>query len=415
MIQVAGLLLCGLAAVGLRVAGGFAVLLGCWTAGLVLLAGLAAGGPSRRAATAAREALLAEAFGTGVLALAGLALVTAAGADRLDLVASALPAPDAGDARAGWAGLGLLLAVAGRLGLPPLPWWPARITAAPPAVRVFLLAGLHPVTALLLWDRLDAWLLPWHLTLASWLGGAVSLLAIMAAAGERQAARRAAWLGMGHWAGLLAAGGALPAAWVLGGGLALVQLQTILVRWPAARQRALLGIGGAAVITAGMLSGLASVDGGPALLRLAGALLSVWVLGRWWQEAAMVAALPPSPTLRRPAVAMLARLARLGQGAGPLPLLVGAAARLLGQTVAGFDRIVLAGVADGLGLIGLGLGWTVAWIDRRGQDLFYGGISRLLAAAGHATVRAAGGRPQRVLAVAVALILGLAWLGRAGG
>lgn len=416
MILVLALLLCGVAALGLWLAGDFTLLLACWSVGLALHAGLAAQGRSRRAAAAAREAFLAESAGACVLAIAGLALALAVGTARLDLLAERLPslAPESGVAS--WAGVAVVLAVASRLGLPPLPWWPARLTAAPSAVRVFLLAGLHPATAILLWFRLADWLQPWHEVLAQWFGGSAAVLLMLAAAGERHAARRATWLGASHWAGLLVAAGApLAAVWSLAFGMGLVQLQTVFVRWPVAWQRLCLAAGSAGVLAAAVLSPPADPASGPAMLRLAAAMLSVWVFYRWLRDAASAAILPPAPLQRRPAVAPLAGVARRGQGSGPLPLLAGVSVRALGRLVAGFDRIVLAGVADGLGWIALGLGWLVAWIDRRGQDAVYGGAAAGIRLTGRAVVQVAGGRSRRALAAALLVILGLAWLGRSAG
>ena len=317
------------------------------------------------------------------------------------------------DSLRAWAGAGALLAAAGRLGLPPLPWWPARLAAAPPAARVFLLVGLHPATAILLRLRLDGWLQPWQASLALWLGGGGALLLMLAAAGERHAARRAAWLGASHWSGLLAAGSqaTLAAIWVLAAGMVLVQLQTVMVRWPVAVRRTLLAIGGLALAAAGLLSGLARADSAPAVLRLAAATLAVWVLGCWWRETSGDRFLRPGEPSRRPALAFLAPWARMGQRKGPLPALAGMAVPGLGRIASGFDRIVLAGLVEGLDRVGHGAGWLVAWTDRRGQDAVWSGASRLLGLAGRATVRVASDRPRRLLILGLLAILGLAWIG----
>lgn len=416
MILVLGLLLCGAAAAGLWLADSFMLLLAAWILGLVLHAGLAACGRSRRVAAAAREAFLAEIAGACALAWPGLTLMLATGANRLGPMAQGLELLEPGQGLPDWLGLGVLLAAVCRLGLPPLPWWPGRLAASPPAVRVFLLAGLHPATALVLWHRLAPWLQPWHQTIALWFGSGAALLLILAAAGERNAARRAAWLGASQWAGLLAAGREpLWTIWLLAAGLALVQLSIILVRWPAARQKLLLVAGGAVVLAVGLLTVRERSPSLPAILRLSAWLLAIWILWRWSREQFRLRSLPPPASLRRPAVAALGGLARLGQTNDPLSLLAGVVTRCLGRLVADFDRVVLAGVAEGLGWIGLGSGWLVAWLDRRGQDAVYLGALGLLRLGGQLVVYAAGGSQRRVLLAALLVLLGLIWLGSAAG
>lgn len=414
MIQAVGLLLCGVLAVGLWRIDDFVLLLACWIIGLVLHAGLAASGRSRQAAVAAREAFLAESTGACLLGFFGLTVVLAADTTRLDLLAQRLPLIAASGGMLDWAGGAVLLAVVCRLGLPPLPWWPARATAAPPAVRVFLLAGVHPATAILLWYRLAAWLQPWHHALALWFGAAAALLLIMAAAGERHGPRRAAWLGASQWAGLLAAGSdplLCRHVVLLAVGLGLVHMQAVLVRWPVALQRSLLCAGGVVILWAGLVSGLARLDTVPAFLRLAAASMTAWVLICWWFEAARVDVVSVTRAWRRPAATSLAGLARLGRSAGPIPTMVAMTVRFLGRVVSDFDRIVLAGIVQNAGWLVLGTGRLVAWMDRRGQDILHAGAVRLLELAGSATVRAAAGSPQRLLLVALIVILGLAWIG----
>jgi hypothetical protein len=417
VIQVAGLLLSGIVAIGLWRSDDFILLLAFWMIGTVLHAGLVAVGRKQETIVAAREAFLTESAGSCALAISGLALVLSVGTVRLDLVAQRLPLlPQDGGLHA-WAGAAVLLVVACRLGLPPLPWWPARISAAPPAVRVFLLGGLHPATAILLLHRLQAWMLPWQAAFALWLGGFMSFLLIMAAGGERHPARRLAWLGTGHWVGLLAAEpDSVPAAAaILAVGLILVQLHAILVRWPAAVRKAMLTVGGLALLTAAMVSGLARPAGLPGLVRLAAVLSTAWILRCWWHETARAEVLPLPLVLRRPALGSMIRLARLGQGGGPLPTLIARVIPGCGRIIADFDRIVLAGLAEGMGRVVLGTGWIVAWLDRQGQDLVYGGASRLLAFAGRTTVIVAGGHSRRLLILALLVILGLAWIGRSLG
>lgn len=420
MIQALGLLLCGGAAFGLLRADSFGLLMTCWVMGAVLLAGLVCGGRSRLVAVAAREAFLVEISASWILAVGWLLL-----------------AQNADDQPAGSHGLmgaGLLLAVTGRLGLAPLSWWPARVAGAPPAVRVFLLAGLHPATALLLWRRFDLWLEPWHLTLVVWLGSLGALLAIAAAAGERPAARRALWLGIGLWGGLLASlAGSGPglgltpdttaAIGLLAAGLTLMHLQVAMPRWPVFGQRLLLLVGGLTALAALLLGERSAPWDLPAIPRLAAVLLAVWVLWRWLREfgggqesgrlhesgrpGARLVAVPA----RRPALAALAPVARLGQSPGPVVAAARAAAGWLARLAADIDRVVLGGVSEGLGWIALGAGWLVAWIDRRGLDGLDRGAGRLFALAGRGTARVASGRPGLVLVWAVLVVLALSLLG----
>lgn len=400
MIQSVGLLLYGVAAVGLMLTDRYALLVGCWLLGAVMLTGLIAGGRSLRVGTMAREAFLAEMVGGWALAIGSVVMVLALDLGRLDH----LP----------WAGLGVVIAVAIRLGLPPLPWWPARTLGAPPAVRVFLMAGLHPVTAFILWRELEAWLVPWHFTLAVWLGTVGALLAIAVAAGERYAPRRAAWLAIAQWGGMLAAISpvdAMDAVGLLAGGLVLVHLQLAMPRLPLPWRRLLLLLGAAAVVLAAVLSGLTSPASLPALLRLPVMGLTVWIFWRWLREPGQPGTVAPGAVVRRPAVGILAPLARYGQGSGPLVAAVGAAARGLARVAADIDRLVLGGVSEGLGWMGVGAGWLVAWLDRRGLDGLDRGADLFLQHAGFAVTRMAAARPV-MWAVLVILLLCAAGLAR---
>ncbi len=392
MIQATGLLLCGVAAVGMLLAASVPVLVACWVLGAVLLCGLIAVGPSQRLSAAAREAFLVEITGGWVLAVGGLMLTITPG--RLD-----------------WAGFGVVVAVVLRLGLPPGPWWPARVVGAPPAVRVFLLGGLHPATALLLWRKVDLWLLPWHLTLASWLGAAGAVLAILAAAGERHAARRAAWLGISAWGSLLAAGQpSVAGIMVLALGLVLVQLQAAMPRWPARWRRLLLLAGGVAA-----LATLPAVPAGaPAVLRLVALPIAAWVLLAWLREIGRPGATAAADTIRRAPLGPLAPIARLGQQAGSVVVAARSTIAGLSRVVVDFDRVVLAGVSEGLGWMALGAGWLVTWVDRRGLDGVDEGAQRLSRLAGRAVSAAAGGSPGWVLGWVVVAVLGLALAGWGG-
>ena len=193
MIQTLGLLLAGAAAAGLMLADNVLLVLVFWALGAVLYAGLAALGRSAATARAARRGFIVEMVGAWALALGALNLVLTTGTGDLALLPSHLLLMDLGRSALPWAGLGVLLAVLCRLGVPPAPPWTAGVAAAPPSVRIFLHAGLHPLTALVLWHRLDVWLLPWHRELALWLGGLGALLLALAAAGERHGGRRAAY------------------------------------------------------------------------------------------------------------------------------------------------------------------------------------------------------------------------------
>jgi hypothetical protein len=418
MIRAMGLVLSGLAAVGLALTGSFVVLLVCWVLGVVLQAGLVAASGSQRAAAAAREVFLVEIAGSWALALGGLALVLAADSARLEeLTLSGLP--DAADGALGWAGLGVLLAVVCRLGLLPWPWWPARLAGAPPVVRVFLLAGLHPATALVLWQRLAVWLLPWHLTVADWLAAVGALAAALAGAGERQAARRAAWLGASYWAALLSVGAtaAAPTTGVivlLAAGMALVQLQVALPRASLAWRRCLLAGGALATLAAAFAAGLVLITGPAAVLRLLAIVLSLWVWSWWLLDLGRRPTLPADIVRRCPPLGWLAGVARVGQGKVPLATAAGAMLRGLGRLTAGLDRIVLGGIAEGLGWMGLGIGWLFAWLDRRVLDAWDWGSLALVRAAGRGAARAASGQPGAVLAWAVAVIVLLALLGLIG-
>ena len=99
------------------------------------------------------------------------------------------------------------------------------------------------------------------------------------------------------------------------------------------------------------------------------------------------------------------------QGPGPLYRLTEAVTSGLARIAAEIDRIVLDGVVEGLGWMGLGAGWLVAWIDRRGLDALDHGAAVLVTAVGRGCARAAGGRSWRVLAWATVTATALVLLG----
>jgi hypothetical protein len=422
MIQALGLLLAGATAAGLLLADSAPVLLACWVLGAVILSGLAALRRGEEIARAAREGFLVEILGAWALALGGLYLVQASGSVEIVLLPDRTVLAEQGAAALPWAGVAVLVAVACRLGLPPLPPWPAREASAPPAVRIFLHAGLHPLTALVLWQRLDAWLLPWHRDLALWLGGVGSLLLALAAAGERHGARRAALLGASRWAALLAVASheLLPpwAPWLLAGGLATIQLVAATPRWPLWTRRLLLVAGTVAALPAGVPGGPLSLakpwlDAAPASLLLhAATFLMLRICWVWFEDLRRPVIQAGELRLRRPAMELLRPLARVARGEhrGPRPVaaLVGHLARL----TADVDRLILSGVIEGLGWIGVGAGWSVAWLDRRGFDAVNHGLAGFCGAAGRAGARAAGARPGRVLGWLMVMVLALSLLGR---
>jgi hypothetical protein len=410
--RVLGLLLGGMAAMGVLLADRFGLLLVAWTALAVLAAGLTAAGRAAPVAHAARDALLAEILGVWGLGLGGLLLAGSAGAAS----GGAMPltsSPPTVDATAhAWAGTGLLLAVAARLGLPPLTVWPATTAAARPAVRVFLHAGLLPLSALWLWQRLDAWLLPPHREVALWLGCVMALLLTAAALAARQPARRAGLVAAGRWAAVWAgaAAGDLHAwtPWLLTAGLVLLQLAVVSVRWPLVVRRVVLLAGILAMLPAGVptgwLSGTrASFVTDPAVLLLHPATLLLLLLARhWWDD--LAGATTPAVRSGRPA----------RTAGGPGLLLGGArrATRPLAGAVSTTDRVVLGGVADGVGWIGLALGWLVAWSDRRGLDAAGHALGLLTTGAGRACRATAGGHPGRVAGWALVTVLVVTLMGR---
>jgi len=417
--QAVGLLLSGLATAGVLLTDSLRLLLACWTIGAVLHVGLAAAARSQRTADAARQAFLAEILGAWCLAMGGLSLALAAGTGELDLLPQRLAPLDQTELALPWAGVGVLLAVAARLGLPPLPAWSPRLAGAPPAVRVVLHAGLHPATALLLWQRVDLWVLPWHRTTAVWLGtiGAVAL--ILAAAGERHGARRAAWLGASLWASLFAATAGGPVGtslvWLLVGALALVEVAVAVPRLSLAWRRALLPVGVAGAIAVVVVGSLSTGLDPAAILRLGAALVALWVLRHWLGERPRPEEAETGAGARRPPIAMMAPLARLGQGPGLAYVPLEWLARVLGRLAAEIDRVVLDGIVEGLGWIGLGLGWFAAWADRRGLDLIDQGTGSLAARLGHGAAGALGRHPARVLVWAVVAVLALILLWRTAG
>ncbi len=422
MIQALGLLLAGAAAAGVMLAHNASLLLACWVLGAVVHTGLAALGRGEESAQAARGGFLVEILGSWVLALGGLSLIQAAGTDDLELLPARFLLLDLGTATLPWAGLAVLMAVLCRLGLPPLPPWPARVASAPPAIRIFLHAGLHPLTAFVLWQRLDAWLLPWHRELALWLGGAGALLLALAAAGERHGSRRAALLGASRWAALLAASSheMVPswAPWLLAAGMAVIQIVSATPRWPLWSRRMLLVAGALAALPAGVPAGPLSLVGtwlgasAPALLLHAATFLMLRLCWVWFEDLRRPVVQAGEMHLRRPAMERLRPLARLARGDMVRHRPVAITVAWLGRLTADIDRVVLTGVIEGLGWMGVGAGWAVAWLDRRGMDALDHGLTGLSGMTGRACTRAAGVRPGRALAWAVTVVLVLTLVGR---
>lgn len=418
MIQVLALLVAGLAAVAIWLAEGFGLLVACWVLGAVLHAGLvSASTGSVKVRDVAREVFLAELVGAWVLVMGGLNLVLSTGASSITDAGAVAPAGHDLD----WAGLGLLLVVIVRLGLPPIGPWPARLAASPPVVRVFLHAGLHPLTALMLWWRLETWLLPWHGVLALWLGAASALAAAVAAAGERQLPRRAALLSCAAWGGLLALGaqvGQRPWSALVAVIIAsmLVHLVAAGPRWPRVLRRWLLAVVAAAPVAAALQVATAAPDLGASMLaaRIVVGLASIvalLVLGHWWRT--LAPAHEANATPRGAFLPAAERLARLSRQPGPLPSLVAVGSQQLARLVATVDRIVLDGVVEGLAVISLGAGWLVAWCDRRAMDGIEFGVTRLVAATGRWSRDLAAGRPSRLVFWLGLAALGLMLLGRA--
>jgi hypothetical protein len=424
MIQVAALLAAGVAAVGVLLVDRVGLMLASWTLGAVVLAGLAATGRGGAgAAIAARRGLLVELLGAWALAMGGLVLVEAAGTDHLARLPEQLLLRQVGVEALPWAGLGVVLAITARLGLPPLLAWPAATASAPPAARVFLHAALHPVTALVLWQRLDVWLLPWHRELALWLGCVGCLALASAALGEPHLARRAALVGASRWAAVWAAAayGQLEAwtPWLLAGGLVAIQLATVGVRAPLPWRRALLLTGVAAAVPAGVPEGLLSgarpgfAMAPPTLLLHVATFMLLLTARRWWDDlAGRAPRREPARGIDPAPPALFLRAARLGRARGPVLALAEGTGRSLSRLVSTTDRVVLTGVAEGLGWIALGIGWVVAWLDRRGPDA----VDRSGRAAGEALGRLAtgmaSGHPGGMLAWSLGLVLVLAIVGR---
>lgn len=409
MIRAAALLVAGLAAAGLWLADSFALLAACWILGSVVHAGLVAGAGSTAVRNAVREVFLVELFGVWVLLMAGLRLVLVGGGGDLASLDGAPPVP----VDATWVGIGVLLVVTGRLGLAPLAPWPVRLAAAPPLVRVFLHALLHPLTALLLWWRLDSWLLPWHRDVGLWLASGVTLAATVAAAGERLGARRAALLTVASWSGVLAqatSGDGL--AWLasLTGACAAVSWHLVAAspRWPRAVRRGLLALSATGVGLALFPAAAGASTTVPSTI-----LLGLAVVGMIGVTVHWAATLPPvlvaGASPRRPALPWLTPLARRSRRAGPVLRAVRGSARGLGAVVAVTDRLVLAGVTDGLALLALGVGWLVSWCDRRGLDAVENGLAAITASAGRMSRQLVAGAAAGLLlgAIVVALLLSL--------
>jgi len=425
------LVLCGAAALGVAMADRVGLLLACWAAGAALHAGLAATGRGPRLGLAARRALLADALGVWALVLASLLLVTAAGTDRLAGLVGEAELRGTADQVLPWTGTAVLVAVSARLGLPPLPVWPLATAGAPPLVRVFLHAGVQPLSALLLWQRLTPWLLGWHEQVALWFGAAAAAVLALAAVAEHASARRAALVGTSRWAAVwsLAAGGASGAAdwlpWAFAGALVTLQLAVVSVRWPVRLRQAV--VLGALLAAIGLgLAPLADLAGGtlpgPAAFLQAVALLALPAAARrWWRDLGRKLAAAPASG---PAESSRAEVPAGGRrrGAGWLPRSLGgrgpvfAAAEWssgrLSSAVASADRVVLVGIVEGLGWLALALGWLLAWLDRRGLDVLGRGLEELAAAGGRLGATLAGGHPGRVLAWSLGVILIVAVLGR---
>jgi len=417
MIQLVTLLGAGLAAAAIWLADDFGLLVACWVLGAVLHGALvSASTGSAKVRDVAREVFLAELVGAWVLVMGGLELALATGAASVTEVG--LPAGAAGGP--GWAGMGLLLVVLVRLGLPPVGPWPARLATSPPAVRVFMHAGLHPLTALVLWWRLESWVMPWQDQLALWLGATSALATVVAAAGERQLPRRAALLSCAAWGGLLAMGvGAGQRPWAALAAVVVVAMLVHLVaagpRWPRSLRRGLLAVVALALVLASLPLVTGASPAGPSAMaaRVVVAvsfLVALVVLGHWWWT--LIPAREANATPREAFFPAAERLARLSRRPGPLPRLVAATSHQSARLVAAVDRIVLDGVAEGLALLGLGAGWLVALVDRRANDSVEHGVGRLVGTCGRWTRGLAAGRPSRSLLWLGVLALALLLLGR---
>lgn len=403
MSQMLALLLAGFAAVGIALTDSFGLLVACWVGGVVIQAGLTVtGASSPRVRRVTRGFFLAEIAGAWVLVMGGVNLVLATGAS--DLAGPGfVPAEPI---HLAWAGSGLLLAVVIRLGLPPLTPWQPRLAAAPPSVRIFLHAAVHPATALLLWWRLDAWMLPWHRDAALWLGSVVAVVAVLAAAGERNEPRRAALLGTGRWAALLAlvshGGTDAPGIGFTACGMACLHLVAAAPRWPRSWRRVLLVAAGACLTAVVATSHSVSWSLGDLLVD-ASTLLSLWVLWRWYRT--LVSVQETLGASRRAAWPALAGLARRSRSDGPVPVVAAAVTNRLGRMVAVIDRVILDGMADGLALFGVGAGWLVAWCDRCGLDGIERGLDTVVVFVGRACRGAVSGVPSRTVVWAMVGIL----------
>ena len=410
MTQIVALLAAGIAAAGIWFAGSFSLLVACWVLGTVLHGGLVLATANPRVRDVTREIVLAEMLGAWGLLMGGLNLVLKTGA--VDLATAGAVAPATRDLS--WTGLGLLLLVAARLGLPPVGPWPARLAASPPAVRVFLQSSLYPLTAHLLWWRLDIWLLPWHRHAGMWLGGLAALAAVLAAAGERQLPRRAALLGAAAWAGLLplTVWGDEPSWLVLAAvavGAMALQLVAAGPRWPRRWRRGLLLTGGVGLVLgagAGVRDASSLVVALPVLLWL---ILLLVVLIHWWRNVApsREAAMEP----RQSAWPRLTWLARQSRRPGPLPRLTAVATQRLSNLVAAIDKVVLDGVVEGLALMSLGAGWLVAWADRRGLDAVERGFTSLTVSTGRWTRTLVTAGPSRLVFLVGLLVMALILVG----
>lgn len=417
MIQLVALLGAGLAAAAIWLADEFGLLVACWVLGAVLHGALVATSTgSAKVRDVAREVFLAELVGAWVLVMGGLELALATGAvsvTEIGMTETSRGGP-------GWAGLGLVLLVGVRLGLPPVGPWPARLATSPPTVRVFMHAALYPLTALVLWWRLESWVLPWHHQLVLWLGAASAPATVLAASGERQLPRRAALLSCAAWGGLLAMGvGMSQRPWAALVAVTVAAMLMHLVaagpRWPRPVRRGLLAVVAVAMVLAGrpLLTEAASAGLSVVMARwLVGVsfVAALIVLGHWWWT--LIPAHEANASPRAAFLPAAERLARISRRPGPLPSLIAAVSHQLARLVAAVDRIVLDGVAEGMALLGVGAGWLVAWADRRATDGVEHGVGLLVATCGRWTRELTAGRPSRSLFWLGVLALALLFLGR---
>jgi hypothetical protein len=408
VIQGLALLIAGLAAAGIWLTDGFALLVACWGVGSIVHAGLVTALGTTRVREIAREVFLGEMLGGWVLLMSGLNLVLATNAVDLATPGPLPPRPT----DLVWTGIGLLMASTARLGLPPFAPWPTRLAATPPLVRVFMHAAIHPATALMLWWRLDGWLLGWHRDVAAWLGASMALVAAVSAAGERLPPRRAALISIAGWSALLGLGAHGPdkpmvGLAVLALGLMAVHLAAAAPRWPRSWRRTLLGVAVIALLGLGWRAATASPSP-PDLVVVGSLAVLLLVLVHWVATAAPAREAAESP--RSVAVAALAPLARRSRDPGPIPRLATAVSQRLARGVAVVDRVVLDGIFEGIALIGLGAGWLIAWCDRRGMDLLEYGLTSLTGHVGRASRRLAGSTTAQLMLalMATALVIGLA-------